>query len=277
MMKHFKMGLAMGRSQLIRLTAIGVLVFIWALRWQWSSLTADLSWMNNNGHGPNANLPLTHGISNGVDPITGKPRVQGLGQPLANDIDLSDPDAPFIGWPLKRACNEVEEWLEGVVFMCDNNFGGVGNVRNFILTCVRYAIDAGATGIVMPSIRKRKDDNIKIIFDPSDFRPFNYLFDEQNFRQAMAENCPQMTIFDTWSDVPNIRYLDNGSLPDIQKIDPRELDRPDTNRCDFAELDHQTDRFQGMSLLRSLPPPPPSSSMLLFPVRPRGHDIVRDR
>lgn len=250
MAKHFKLGLATSRTQALRISAITVLIFVWVLRWQWSSLTADLSWANSKESTSNGNRPLTGGVSVATKPSPAKPHVQGLGQPLANDIDLSDPDAPFIGWPLKRACDEVEEWLDGVVFMCDNNFGGVGNVRNFILTCIRYAIDAGATGILMPAIRKRKDDNIKIIFDSSDFRPFNYLFDEQNFREAMAENCPQMTVFDTLSDVPNVRYLDNKKTqPDIQKIDPRGLDRPDTDRCDFAELDHQTDRFQGTSPL----------------------------
>lgn len=38
----------------------------------------------------------------------------------------------------------------GLVFMCDNNFGGIGNIRNFIFTCVRYEFDAGATDIIPP-------------------------------------------------------------------------------------------------------------------------------
>lgn len=234
MQNHFRIGLAKGRGQLLRITAISVLIFIWVLKWQWSSLTGDITWINR-VTGSEASRPPA------------VPHIHGLGEPLPKDIDLSDPDAPFIGWPLKRTCNEVEEWIEGVVFVCDNNFGGVGNVRNFILTCIRYAIEAGATGMVMPMIRKRRDDDIKIITDPSDFRPFNYLFDEQNFRQAMAENCPQITLYDTWFDVPNVPYIDgNTSQPFIEKLDFRELDRPDTFRCDFAELDHQTDRFQGM-------------------------------
>ncbi|KAJ4391073.1 hypothetical protein N0V93_004687 [Gnomoniopsis smithogilvyi] len=232
MKNQLRMGLAMGRGQVIRITAISALVLIWVVHWQWSNLTGDLSWVNKS-YGSEASRPPASSV------------VKGLGQPLPTDIDLSDPDAPFIGWPLKRVCNEVEEWTKGVVFVCDNNFGGVGNVRNFILTCVRYAIEAGATGMVMPLIRKRRDDNIKIITDPSDFRPFSYLFDEQNFREAMAENCPQITIYDTWFDVPNLPLIDgNASQPYIEKVDFRELDRPDTKRCDFAELDHQTDRFQ---------------------------------
>lgn len=231
---HFKMGPVMGRGQLIRITAIAVLIFIWVLHWQWSSLTMDLSW-----------VPQGYGYASEQPPASSA--AKGLGHPLPNNIDLSDPDAPFIGWPLKRACGEVEEWLEGVVFVCDNNFGGLGNMRNFILQCVRYAIDAGATGMVMPMIRKRRDDDIRLIFEASDFRPFSYLFDEQNFREAMAENCPQITLYDTWFDVPNLPVVDgNASRPDIEKIDFRQLARVDADQCHYSELDHQTDRWQSM-------------------------------
>ncbi|PSR79738.1 hypothetical protein BD289DRAFT_462853 [Coniella lustricola] len=189
--------------------------------------------------------------------------LQGDHRPPATTLDLSDPDAPFIGWPLKRTCDEVEEWIPGVVFLCDNNFGGVGNMRNFMLTCVRYAIEAGASGLVMPQIRKRKDDDIKAIFGGSEFRPFGYLFDEENFRAAMGENCPQMTIYDDWTDVPNVRSIEVGlddddddnddddeterkvtmRGPEAEELDPRQLSRVDGDRCDFAELDHQSDRF----------------------------------
>lgn len=255
--------MAMGRTQLVPVLAIGLLLFVWALRWQISGLTFDYSWVGGSNEdsvssgasgspSPDSSdsQPAT-GVSVGSSSSSGtkpkKPVVpQALGKPLPPDLDLSDPDAPFVSWPLRRACDEVEEWLDGVTFVCDNNFGGVGNVRNFILTCVRYAIEAGATGLVMPAIRKRKDDNIKVIFDASDFRPFRYLFDEQNFRDAMGENCPRITLYDDVPSVPHISYVD-GDVPDIQKIDPRQMGREwgKPEKCDFAELDHQTDRFGG--------------------------------
>lgn len=243
---------SLGRPQLVPILAIGLLTFVWTLRWHLSTLSFDYSWVK----AKEAGITTDNGPHQISTTLTG-PGLHGLGRPLATDIDLSDPDAPFVGWPLKRACDEVEEWTEGVTFLCDNNFGGVGNVRNFILTCVRYAIEAGATGLVMPAIRKRKDDNIKIIFDKSDFRPFRYLFDEENFRQAMGENCPQITLYDDWTKVPNIRYLDDSLEPEIQKIDPRQMGRdvgnpdrdPEIETCDLAELDHQSDRFGGKSVI----------------------------
>lgn len=236
------------RSQRTTILAVGLLVFIWTVRWQFSDISLDHSWSRIKGHlGGASNGNETH-----TPPIITSPP-KHLGGSLPTDIDLSDPDAPFISWPLKRTCSEVDEWLPGVVFMCDNNFGGVGNVRNFILTCVRYAIEAGATGIVMPAIRKRMDDDIKVIFNNKlEFRPFGYLFDEDNFRQAMAESCPQITLYDDWTDVPNIKYLSDGSGdPHIEEIDPREMDRIDGDKCDFAELDRQTDRFAGKFVIFS--------------------------
>ncbi|KKY38836.1 putative alternative oxidase [Diaporthe ampelina] len=169
------------------------------------------------------------------------PAVKGLGRPDVSDIDFSDPDAPFIGWPLERACNEVTEWVEGVVWLCDNNWGGVGNVRNFILTCMRYAIEAGVSGIVMPAIQKRSDENIVDINSGKDYRPFSYFFDEENFRKGLGENCPQITIYDSWARIPNVIEANSSAEPVIEKISPRQF----SNRgdCSGAELDKHTDRF----------------------------------
>lgn len=240
------MAAALGRPYVI---AFAILVLIWTMRWRWSDLDGDLHWVKDKVHA------TTTGSGGASAPAPAAPIIQGLGKPLPADIDLSDPDAPFVGWPLQRACAEVDDWVEGVVFLCDNNFGGVGNVRNFILTCVRYAIEAGASGLVMPRIRKRNDDDIVDIMDSADFRPFSYLFDEQNFREAMGANCPQITIYDSWTDVPHVRLLGDGSgAPEVETLDPREIDRPikETAKCDFAELDHHTDRFHCTLLLTLL-------------------------
>jgi hypothetical protein len=59
----------------------------------------------------------------------------------------------YIGWPPERVRNETKH-QPGLVFMCDNNSGGIDNIRNFILTWVRYAFDAGATGIILPKIQR---------------------------------------------------------------------------------------------------------------------------
>ena len=54
--------------------------------------------------------------------------------------------------PLRDLCSS-KDWQPGLIFRCDDAFGGVGNIRNIILTCVRYAIEAGGqTGF--PSLCK---------------------------------------------------------------------------------------------------------------------------
>ncbi|POS81373.1 hypothetical protein DHEL01_v200254 [Diaporthe helianthi] len=162
-------------------------------------------------------------------------------------VDLSDVlDAPYIGWPLKRVCDEVEP-LEGVVWVCDKNWGGMGNIRNFILTCLRYGIEAGATGLVMPEIHLRDEDDITDYVTPRK-APLGYLFDEAHFRAAMGENCPHMTLYNSTRDVP---YFDpvttttaattTGGLA-IPEIDPRTLVHM-PQKCDAAEPDRHVDRF----------------------------------
>ncbi|KAI3392315.1 hypothetical protein diail_5898, partial [Diaporthe ilicicola] len=216
----------MGRPQLIPMVAVGLLLAVWTIRLQMPAMSVDYSWFRIGDDGRIGNS---------------SPQVKGLGSPDVSDIDFSDPDAPFVGWPLERACNEVTEWVEGVVWLCDNNWGGVGNVRNFILTCLRYAIEAGVSGIVMPAIQKRDDENIADIISGKEFRPFSYFFDEENFRQGLGESCPQITIYDSWAHIPNVRTPKGSREPEMQKISPRDFSiRGD---CDGAELDKHTDRF----------------------------------
>ncbi|KAI1399796.1 hypothetical protein F4819DRAFT_463809 [Hypoxylon fuscum] len=149
-----------------------------------------------------------------------------------NDVDLSAPDAPFVGWPLRRVCNEAH-WVEGLVYICDNNSGGIGNIRNYIQTCIRYGIEAGATGLVMPKIRKRNDTDLSDLFTES--LPFDYMFDEKHFKDALS-NCPQITLFDDVKDIPGV-----GSKPKIEQITPKKFGNRDG--CHWSDQNRHTDRF----------------------------------
>ncbi|KAI0892736.1 hypothetical protein F4806DRAFT_479031 [Annulohypoxylon nitens] len=150
-----------------------------------------------------------------------------------NNVDLSAPDAPFVGWPLQRVCNEAT-WVQGLIFICDNNSGGVGNIRNYIHTCIRYGLEAGATGFVMPKIRKRNETDLADLF--TDYLPFNYMFDEKHFKYAFSTNCPQITIYDDIKDIPGV-----GSKPNIEHITPKKFGNREG--CDFRDQNRHTDRF----------------------------------
>ena len=125
-------------------------------------------------------------------------------------------DGEYIGWPLQRVCEETQ-WAPGLAFVCDNNSGGIGNIRNFILTCIRYAIDAGATQLIMPRIQKRSPQNLGKLLTTT-FQSFNYFFDEAHFRKAIHTYCPQMKLFDTVDDIPNAAQALN-----IEKFFPKDL------------------------------------------------------
>lgn len=187
---------------MLRVSSCLVLFTIWAARLilpSKESLITQLGIYLGDGGPYSANMTSTDIATD----LTGQ---QPTDPNIAN-IDVSDADAPFIIWPLKRVCAEQADWVEGLVFVCDNNFGGIGNIRQFILVCIRYAIEAGATGLTMPRIRKRADHNIGSLFE-HDIRSFNYLFDAAHFRRAMAQSCPQITLYnDDYSDIPNAHNM----------------------------------------------------------------------
>lgn len=163
-------------------------------------------------------------------------------QSNGTDLDLSAPDAPFVAWPLARVCSENKRWTPGLVFICDNNSGGIGNIRNFILTCLRYAVEAGATGIALPTIQSRSADRLADLFVGQQL-PFSYFFDEAHFRRGLAEACPQITVYgDDLAGVPGLdaEELRAGRVwPD--KITPNHFGL--RGGCDVRDLNRHTALF----------------------------------
>jgi hypothetical protein len=163
-------------------------------------------------------------------------------QSNSSDLDLSAPGAPFVAWPLARVCGENERWIPGLVFICDNNSGGLGNIRNFILTCLRYAIEAGATGLALPTIQSRSAAKLADLF-VGDQLPFNYVFDEAHFRHGLAETCPQITVYgDDLADVPGL----DAEKPHGRRVGPIQITPNHFGRrggCDVRDLNRHTARF----------------------------------
>lgn len=106
------------------------------------------------------------------------------------DPALFDLEGAFDGSAIRKVCDGIA-WREGLYFDCSNNSGGLGNERSFILTCIRYAIEAGAY-LVMPTIRKRDPNNLGELFTTNE--PFSYMFDEEFFIDSIETYCPQMHI-----------------------------------------------------------------------------------
>lgn len=135
-------------------------------------------------------------------PFDGAARIQTLtipslksGEPgPSQDVFLTQ---PLGGEAIKAVCGKTA-WNEGLVFTCNESYGGVGNIRNSILHCVRYAIQAGAS-LVLPRIVLRSSTDIGNL-ETGETADFSYMFDTPHFMEHMQLFCPEMKIHDTIGD-----------------------------------------------------------------------------
>jgi hypothetical protein len=126
----------------------------------------------------------------------------GIKKPPALNISLFYLDS------LESLCDSTR-WQPNVYLNCTNvkqmmgwpqftvNPQGAMNLRNSMLTCVRWAIDGGM-GLIMPRIAVRNPEDI-IWFDH--WEDYSYLFDENGLRATLGEECPQLKIYDTYHKV----------------------------------------------------------------------------
>jgi hypothetical protein len=66
----------------------------------------------------------------------------GQKQVFVNTATQTTVDGPFDNTAIKNLCAS-RNWTEGLITQCGTPQGGVSNVRNVFLNCVRYSIEAG--------------------------------------------------------------------------------------------------------------------------------------
>lgn len=59
-------------------------------------------------------------------------------------------DSEFDPAPIKKVCDRTQ-WHAGLIFTCTPPQGGIGNVRNVFLNCIRYAMEAGGMFLSHPA------------------------------------------------------------------------------------------------------------------------------
>lgn len=134
-----------------------------------------------------------------LTPFDGATRIQTLTVPSTDSAShVSSPDISPIQYlgqeAITAVCNRTA-WNESLVFTCNESYGGVGNIRNSVLHCIRYAIQAGAS-LVLPRIVLRSSSDIGTI-ETSQTADFSYMFDTPHFLQSMTLYCPQLKIHNT--------------------------------------------------------------------------------
>lgn len=123
-------------------------------------------------------------------------------EPTAEVLDVFD--FPTLdSESVKSICGDTQ-WNESVVFTCDNSVGGIGNLRNSILNCVRYAISAGAS-LVIPSIVLRNTSDISQI-RTGVRTDLSYMFDTQHFLDSIRLSCPPLQIHSSIHDIKDFAH-----------------------------------------------------------------------
>jgi hypothetical protein len=123
--------------------------------------------------------------------------------------------APVESEAIKSICSDAQ-WNNTLVFTCESSVGGVGNIRNSILNCVRYAISAGGN-LVVPKIIVRSSSDISNIRTGSR-TGMDYMFDPQHFVESLRLSCPPLRVYNSVDDIPNHQ---NG--PDLVSLIPESL------------------------------------------------------
>ena len=74
-----------------------------------------------------------------------------------NDVLENEIDGPYDDSALAALCSG-KKWTPGLIFKCETPRGGIGNVRNVMMTCTRYAIEAGGIHLPTPSTQIPTDN-----------------------------------------------------------------------------------------------------------------------
>ena len=147
-------------------------------------------------------------------------------------------------YTLKRICSDTK-WRPGLYLNCTNiyplygsppntaNPQGATNTYNIIMTCLRWAIDAG-TGFVIPRLAIRSTKDVRYFDEWGDY---DFLFDEDFLRDSLARECPQLTIV-------------NSTMNFTHKI---ETERIPYNRFSYGEYKVHVDKLLKQNGLDSSP------------------------
>ncbi|EPE02836.1 alternative oxidase [Ophiostoma piceae UAMH 11346] len=100
--------------------------------------------------------------------------------------------------PIQYMC-AASKLQDGLVWHCDTVVGGIGNVGNMWLNCMRYAIEAGATAVILPRLGARATDLINLGSSDNSV-DLSELFDVDYFLHAWARVCPQMHAYASEAD-----------------------------------------------------------------------------
>ncbi|ROW03660.1 hypothetical protein VMCG_05345 [Cytospora schulzeri] len=146
---------------------------------------------------------------------------------------------PLKSKAIKEVCR-LTTWNENLVFTCNESYGGIGNIRNSVLHCIRYAIQAGAS-LVLPRIVLRSVYAIQDI-ETEQTADFSYMFDTQHFLKSIRLSCPQMKIHTSFDGILNTTNTgDSGGI--VLSLKPESLVEGGVPRTGLPEPEVWREQF----------------------------------
>lgn len=109
---------------------------------------------------------------------------------------------------LRSLCNSTI-WRPGLYLNCTNKIRnpsrfedhgdnwGTFNTRSALSSCVSWAIDGGM-GLIMPLMAIRSEYDLEYF---PQWTNISFLFDLENFRKTLHEQCPQLIVRNTFSEI----------------------------------------------------------------------------
>ncbi|TLS28583.1 hypothetical protein PpBr36_00261 [Pyricularia pennisetigena] len=129
----------------------------------------------------------------------------------------------FDGRPIADMC-AGRSWNPDRIVQCDAVPEGVGTVRNGHLQCIRFAIEIGAGGLILPDIVKRSEHNIAQAI-PNAKGPLrgvglDYFFDSDHLTSSLTKFCPQMRLYPSINALHNVPSLLTGVKVKLDQLQP---------------------------------------------------------
>ncbi|EFX05648.1 hypothetical protein CMQ_3717 [Grosmannia clavigera kw1407] len=136
---------------------------------------------------------------------------------FVDDFLLLEVDGEFDGSAIETLCNN-KTWTPGIVLTCEAVPGGLADVKNGILSCIRTAIEMGSSaGVVLPGIVRRSHVDMSVIV-PGDVGPrrgvsLGHFFDLGHLNSSLATYCPQMAVYESMNS-----FFDKPSMLEATKL-----------------------------------------------------------
>jgi len=115
--------------------------------------------------------------------------------------------------PIQLMCSRNGKWNRNLVIECTEGLGGLNNVRQQILSCVRFAMEFKAD-LVFPVIAPRRESTSStgVLNEYTRARELGILFDQQEFVRRLGEGCPQMRLYQNVTEVARVGNITKGNI-----------------------------------------------------------------